>query len=34
MEPLIQSMWPVTKEPNNTNVNDVDMKIFSRFRRR
>jgi hypothetical protein len=33
MEPLIQSMWPVTNEPNNTNVNDVDMKIFSRFKR-
>ncbi len=31
LEPLIQSMWPMS---NDSNVDDVDMKSFSRFRRK
>jgi hypothetical protein len=31
MEPLIQSMWPVTNESNNSTVNDVDMKSISQY---
>jgi len=34
MEPLIQSMWPVPNQSNNSDVNDVDMKSVSRDRRR
>jgi hypothetical protein len=33
MDPLIQSMWPVPNEANNSNINDVDMKSISRYER-
>jgi hypothetical protein len=32
MSPLIQSMWPVPTETNDSNINDVDMKPISYYR--
>ena len=31
MNPLIQSMWPVSNETSNSNINDVDMKSISQY---
>lgn len=34
MEPLIQSMWPLAIKTNDSNIHDVDMKQYSRNKRR